>query len=196
MPTLEHICPECGFDMQEEETRDGGMQMLDVEPEEAARQSVEDALVEALLQAEQQEQTSQMPLVEELDLENILADTYGQDEGLEDLTEEELYPSWANIPEEIYPDAPQPWKRTRWTVLGGVLAVLLLLGLGAFFGIRYYQSQLAYEQAMACLENREYDKALSLLMGLGDFKDSATYTADLQEKFRIYQDALNGIFHP
>lgn len=193
MPALEHICPECGFDMQEEETRDGGMQLLDVEPEEAARQSVEDALVEALLQAQQQEQTSQAPVAEELDLENILADTYGQDEGLEDLTEEELYPSWANIPEEIYLDDPQPRKRTRWAVLGGVLAVLLLLGLGAFFGIRYYQNQLAYEQAMACLENREYDKALSLLIGLGDFKDSATYKSDLQEKFRIYQEALNGM---
>ena len=191
MPALEHICPGCGFDMQEEETRDSGMQTLDVEPEAAARQSVEDALVEALLQA--QEQKSQTPVVEELDLENILADTYGRDEGLEDLTEEEIYPSWANIPEEIYFDDSQPRKRTRWAVLGGVLAVLLLVGLGAFFGIRYYQNQLAYDRAMVCLESREYDEALSLLMGLGDFKDSAAYTKDLQQKFRIYQDALNGM---
>lgn len=181
---LEQTCPNCGFDMKEEDLEAGIMQALEVEPrvkEEPGEDA--EALAEALLQAQK---------VEELDLENILADNYDMESGIEDLTEEEIYRSWANVPEEE-PIEDVPKRKKLWAVLAGVFGVLVILGLGAFFGIRYYQNELTYEKAVACLEQRQYDEALSLFMSLGDFKDSASYTGQLQEKFQAYNNAVNGM---
>lgn len=181
---LEQVCPNCGFDMKEEDLEAGIMQALEVEPrvKEAPGEDAE-ALAEALLQAQK---------AEELDLENILADNYDMESGIEDLTEEEIYRSWANVPEEE-PIENALKRKKRWVVLASFFGVLVILGLGAFFGIRYYQNELTYEKAVACLEQRQYDEALSLFMSLGDFKDSASYTGQLQEKFQAYNNAINGM---
>lgn len=188
IPADTEVCPSCGFDMREEDTLEGVMQDLDVEVKTPEQQIPEDALVEALLQTQpvQEEQP-----VQELDLENILSDSYGMDEGLEDLTEEEIYPNWAKVPEEDYREEAQPRRKKGWVIACIVACTVLLLGLGAFFGIRYYQNTNTYERALAHLENREYEQALSLFMRLGDFKDSASYAAHLQEKLQAYQDAIS-----
>ncbi len=180
----EQVCPNCGFDMKEEELEAGIMQALEVEPKVQEDTGEEaEALASALLQAQK---------VEELDLENILTDTYDMEAGIEDLTEEEIYRSWANVPEEM-PVEPAPGRKKLWIVLGSVLGVLVILGLGAFFGIRYYQNEITYEKAVACLEERQYDEAFSLFMGLGDFKDSKVYADGLQEKFQAYNSAVTGM---
>lgn len=180
----EQVCPECGFDMQEEDLEAGIMQALEVESKKQPDvQEEAQALADALIHAQK---------VEELDLENILSEPYDLETGPEDLTEEEIYRSWANVPEEL-PEEPSNGRKKLWIVLGSILGALVLLGLGVFFGLRYYQNTLTYEKALACLEQRQYDEAYSLFIGLGKFQDSADYASDLQKKLQAYNSAVTGM---
>lgn len=188
LPEDDAVCPQCGFVHGEEEIENTGMQTLQME-----RGSDRDALVEALLQA-QEENMEIAP--EELDLENILAANYDMEEGLEDLTEEEIYPAWQKpqIPADAEPAAPETKKSSKklWIILGAA-ALTLILAVGAVLCVWGYLSGQRYDQAMALLQEEKHDQAWEIFKSLGNFRDSAEKVRILEQMNMAYETAVAGM---
>lgn len=113
--------------------------------------------------------------LEKFDLATYLADSPATVPVAEEFPYIETYPE--RQPDE-YDDEPEPAAETKpvrngrkWAI---VLAVLLFLGVGAFFAYRQFLGPYAsYQQALRAENEGEYEEAIALYEELGDYEDSA-----------------------
>lgn len=88
------------------------------------------------------------------------------------------------------PDTSAPRKKKK---TGLIVAITLLLVLAIVGGVVYYihtQNTNAYNDAVALLEERDYDGALAAFLDLGSFRNSADQAAELEELQEDYDNAL------
>lgn len=91
------------------------------------------------------------------------------------------------------PAAPKKKKKKTGLIIGIILLVLVLAAAGVA-GFLYLQDQqkknTAYEEAVAMLESKDYDGALTAFQALEDYKDSADQAQELTELQEQYDAAM------
>lgn len=125
----------------------------------------------------------------EVPVEEIAEETPEEAAPVEQLPEE--------IPKESTPVEEKPKKKALpWIlgIIGGLLALLLVLAAVCCFWINpYFARKNAYEQGLACLEQRDFDGALEGFRKAGSYKDAPVYYEDLQGKECQYSMAVMGM---
>jgi hypothetical protein len=93
--------------------------------------------------------------------------------------------------------APQKQKKKKkvWPWIVGVIALLLAAAVVfcIFWVNPYFTRKNAYEKAMECLEQNDFDGALENFEIAGDYEDAATYLEGLQEKENRYTYAVQAM---
>ena len=87
-------------------------------------------------------------------------------------------PARQEQPKPAQPEEPEQPKSNTGRIVAIVLAVLLLLGGGAFCAYRFLMPFLRYQEALTAQAEGDYDHAMELYEELGDYEDSAQRVRD------------------
>lgn len=88
------------------------------------------------------------------------------------------------------PEAPAKKKKKPLVIaLCIIIPVLILGGLGTWFGITMWNNQKTYEEAQALLEEGKYEEAVALLEEISDYKDAADIAEEWQGQLDAYAAA-------
>ncbi len=70
-----------------------------------------------------------------------------------------------------------------------IIPVLLLLGVGGWFGYNMWLDKNTYEEATALVEEGKYEEAIELFVSLGDYEDAEDLAEEWQAKLDAYAEA-------
>lgn len=72
-----------------------------------------------------------------------------------------------------------------------IIPVLILGGLGAWFGITMWNNQKTYDEAQALLEEGKYEEAVELLEQISGYKDAEDVAEEWQTQLDAYNEAID-----
>jgi len=106
-------------------------------------------------------------------------------------------PAFSQFSTEAVLEPPVVKKKSKKGLVIGIIAgiLVILLGVGGFFGWRYLENGKAYDKAVSFIQQEKYEDAIKLLEDL-DFKDSDKKLEEakqLLDKQTKYADALQKI---
>lgn len=103
--------------------------------------------------------------------------------------------AFAPEPAPVAPQGPSPKKNRKPIIIAAAAVLVILLGVGGFFGYNAYvehQRSETYQQAIGLMDGGDYQAALGLFTDLEDYEDSRNL-ADLCTKTIAFNDA-EGLF--
>ena len=191
----EVLCPENGASSLPEEVvenlEDIQISFDEIEMEAEQAETVEEVTEEETVEpVETQEETEEVEEVEEIE-EEITTDMDADAIVAEFLTEAAAaQEAKAAEEEEAVQEEVAPKKKKSRKVLWAILIpVIIVVLLAAAAGGVYFLATRSYEQAAACVEAKEYDKALELYEKFSFYGDSQEKIDELNRLQRAYDDA-------
>ena len=202
----EVLCPQCGasilptdpsqeteaaqVDLEEMQISFSELEMIEEEP--AAQEAEEVAETEEPEAAEEAEEEEEY--VTDMDADAIVAEFLNEAAAAQEAKnaeEETAEQEEADTEEEIIEqEAHTPKKKKSRKVLWAILIPVIIVALlAAAAGAVYFLATRNYEEATACLEAKEYDKALELYEKFSFYGDSQAHIDELNRLQRAYDDA-------
>lgn len=202
----EVLCPQCGASVlptdaaQEAEPVQDNVEEMQIsfsetdmiEEEPAAQEAEEAAETEEPEAAEEAEEEEEY--VTDMDADAIVAEFLNEAAAAQEAKnaeEETAEQEEADTEEEITEqEAHTPKKKKSRKVLWAILIPVIIVALlAAAAGAVYFLATRNYEEATACLEAKEYDKALELYEKFSFYGDSQAHIDELNRLQRAYDDA-------
>lgn len=167
------------MDMNEEETAAEETEEAPEETEEAPAEETEVEVTEEPAEEEEQEEE----FTTDMDADAIVAEFLSEVAAAEEAkaAEEET----ADQEEE----APKKKKKSRKVLWAILIPVIIVALLAAAAGGVYFLATQNYEEATACVEAKEYDKALELFEKFSFYGDSQEHIDELNRLQKAYDDA-------